>query len=69
MMKSRNPRPALCSERLYCRFGSTPGKLTLKEGEAPLELTYRIWLQEGEMAGEDAPCFVVEPPKVAVEQK
>lgn len=65
----RNPRPALYSERTYGRFGSTPGKVTLKEGEALLELTYRIWLQEGEMTGERAAGFsadFAEPPKATV---
>jgi hypothetical protein len=68
----RNPRPALYSERLYGRFGSTPGKQTLKEGEAPLELTYRIWLQQGEMTGDTATRLsadFAEPPKTTVTRK
>jgi hypothetical protein len=67
----RNPRPALYSERLYGRFGSTPGKLTLKEGDAPLELSYRIWLQEGEMTADRAARLAgdfAEPPRAAVQQ-
>jgi len=67
----RNPRPALYSERLYGRFGSTPGKQTLKEGDQPLELTYRIWLQQGEMSGEQAARLAAdfaEPPKVTAKQ-
>jgi len=67
----RNPRPALYSERLYGRFGSTPGKQTLKEGEAPLELTYRIWLQEGEMTDRAARLATdfAEPPKATATAK
>ena len=49
--KPANPKPAQHSERKYGRFGSyfvyevTP--------EKPLEISYRIWLQKGEMKGEE----------------
>jgi len=62
----RDPKPSFYVERLYGRFGSWTGKQTLKEGEAPLELTYRVWLQEGEMTVERAAALsadFAEPPK------
>lgn len=68
----KNPKPSFYSERLYGRFGSTPGKQVLKEGEAPLELTYRIWVQEGEMTVEQAARFsadFADPPKVTATRK
>lgn len=43
-----NPKPARFSERDYGRFGSY-FEYDLDEGN-PLELNYRIWLQEGEMS-------------------
>jgi hypothetical protein len=49
--KPSNPKPAQYSEREYGRFGSyfvaevTP--------ERPLEVNYRIWLQKGEMKGDE----------------
>ena len=63
----RNPKPSFYVERLYGRFGSWVGKVTLKEGEASLHLTYRLWLQEGEMtAAQAASLFAdfAEPPRI-----
>jgi hypothetical protein len=68
----RNPKPAPYSERTYGRFGSTPGKQTLREDGPPLELNYRIWLQAGELTVEQAAAHATaftEPPKVKVVQK
>jgi hypothetical protein len=50
----RNPKPSRYSERLYGRFGSAVGKHVLREDGPPLELNYRIWLQNGEMTVEQA---------------
>jgi hypothetical protein len=62
-----NPKPAYYSERVYGRFGSALGKQTLKADGPPLELSYRIWLQEGEMMVEQANALATafaEPAKV-----
>lgn len=48
----RNPKPSFYSERDYGRFGSWFGPKTLKEGEAPLEIRYRVWLQQGEITSD-----------------
>jgi hypothetical protein len=61
-----NPKPASYSERTYGRFGSAIGKQTLKADGPPLELSYRLWLQEGEMTVEQANAQALafaEPPK------
>jgi hypothetical protein len=47
-----NPKPARYSERDYGRFGSY-FEYDLEPG-TPLNVQYRIWLQEGEMTLEDA---------------
>jgi len=46
-----NPKPARYSERSYGRFGSYFVSQATKE--KPLEVTYRVWLQEGEMTPEE----------------
>jgi hypothetical protein len=62
-----NPKPAQYSEREYGRFGSyfvsevTP--------EKPLEINYRLWLQKGEMKGEEIAALsaqFVKPAEVRV---
>jgi hypothetical protein len=62
-----NPHEARHSERDYGRFGCYfEHELT---PEKPLVLNYRIWLQEGEMTGEQVLALsnqFVSPPKVAV---
>lgn len=50
----QNPKPSFYSERIYGRFGSWFGTQTLEEGGEPIAITYRIWLQDGEMSVEDA---------------
>ena len=45
-----NPKEARYSERTYGRFGSY-FEYDLDEGK-PLELSYRFWLQDGEMTVE-----------------
>jgi hypothetical protein len=48
----RNPKEARYSERDYGRFGSYfEYEVT---DERPLAVNYRIWLQDGELTGEDA---------------
>ena len=64
-----NPKPAVYSERAYGRFGSWFGKQTLKEGGPPIEITYRIWLQEAEMTADQAASLsadFADPPKTKV---
>ena len=62
-----NPKPAHYSERSYGRFGSyfvaeaTP--------ERPVEVRYRLWLQKGEMKGDDIAALAtsfVRPVEVTV---
>ena len=62
-----NPKEARFSERDYGRFGSYFTK-TLQAGEK-LNVRYRLWLQEGEMKGDDVARLsadFVDPPKVTV---
>jgi hypothetical protein len=62
-----NPKEARFSERDYGRFGSYFEKKLEKDDK--LSVRYRIWLQEGEMKGEDVARLSVdflEPPKVTV---
>jgi hypothetical protein len=47
-----NPKEARYSERSYGRFGSY-FEYDLDE-QRPLEINYRLWLQEGEMTIEEA---------------
>jgi len=69
-----NPKPSFSSERAYGRFGGWFGKQTLKaaQGDSPanaITLTYRVWLQRGEMTAEQASRLAAdfaEPPKVTV---
>jgi len=62
-----NPKPARHSERDYGRFGSYfEYRLT---DDRPLALNYRVWLQQGELTGEQAEALsraFVEPPEVVV---
>ena len=65
--RPQNPKEARYSERDYGRFGSY-FEYTLDQGK-PLDLNYRIWLQEGEMAAEDVQRLAndfVEPPTATV---
>jgi hypothetical protein len=65
--RPENPKEARFSERDYGRFGSYFVH-TLEEGK-PLEVRYRLWLQEGEMKPEEVAAKsadFVEPPKVTV---
>ncbi|NQT41382.1 MAG: PmoA family protein [Planctomycetes bacterium] len=66
--KPTNPKEARFSERTYGRFGSY-FKYELTE-DAPLEVDYRVWLQDGEMTV-DGPAALsadfVEPVKVTVQ--
>jgi hypothetical protein len=62
-----NPKEARFSERDYGRFGSYFVK-TLEKDDV-LKVRYRIWLQEGEMKGDEiAPLAAdfVDPPKASV---
>ena len=63
-----NPKPARFSERDYGRFGSY-FEYDLTE-DNPLELNYRIWLQNGEMTVEQVNeihrAFVL-PPTIEIE--
>jgi len=62
-----NPKEARFSERDYGRFGSYFVK-DLNAGDR-LRVKYRIWLQEGEMKGEEIARLsadFVEPPTVTV---
>jgi hypothetical protein len=68
----RNPRPSFSSERLYGRFGSSIGKQVLRADGPPLELRYRVWLQEGELTVEQAAALArafAEPPTARVAAK
>jgi hypothetical protein len=47
-----NPKEARYSERTYGRFGSY--FVYELDGQRPLEIQYRLWLQEGEMTAEQA---------------
>ena len=62
-----NPKEARFSERDYGRFGSYFVK-TLEKDDA-LNVRYRLWLQEGEMKGDEVARLsadFVDPPKVTV---
>lgn len=62
-----NPKEARYSERSYGRFGSY-FEYTLEEGK-DLVVAYRLWLQEGEMTGDEAGALsddFVEPVEVTV---
>ena len=66
--RPQNPKEARFSERDYGRFGSY-FEYTLDEGH-PLNLNYRIWLQTGEMTGEEVQRLAddfVEPPAASVD--
>lgn len=63
--RPQNPKEARYSERDYGRFGSY-FEYEL-DTDKPLDLNYRIWLQEGEMTGEQVQRLAddfVEPPAV-----
>jgi hypothetical protein len=65
--RPQNPKEARYSERDYGRFGSY-FEYELDQDQ-PLGLNYRIWLQEGEMTGDEAQRLAndfVEPPSVTV---
>jgi len=65
--RPENPKEARFSERDYGRFGSYFEKKLEKDDK--LSVRYRIWLQAGEMKGEDVAKLsadFVEPPKVTV---
>ncbi|MDY0165026.1 MAG: PmoA family protein [Thermoguttaceae bacterium] len=62
-----NPKEARYSERTYGRFGSY-FEYELDEGK-PLDLRYRVWLQDGEMDVDDAQALsdaFVNPPAISV---
>ena len=62
-----NPKPAEYNERTYGRFGSF-FRYDLDEGK-DLEVSYRIWVQEGEMTVDKATQLhndFIEPPSVSV---
>jgi hypothetical protein len=50
--KPTNPKEARFSERDYGRFGSYFEYNLSKE--KPLEVNYRVWVQRGELTGEEA---------------
>jgi hypothetical protein len=50
--KPTNPKEARFSERDYGRFGSYFQYTVTKE--KPLEVSYRVWVQRGELTGEEA---------------
>ena len=65
----RNPKDALFSEREFGRFGSFFG-YTIKE-DHPLNIAYRVWLQEGLMMPEQIAALssdFVEPVEVNVSE-
>ena len=65
--RPQNPKEARYSERDYGRFGSY-FEYELDQGK-PLDVSYRIWLQEGEMTGQEVQRLAddfVEPPTVTV---
>lgn len=65
--RPQNPKEARFSERDYGRFGSY-FEYDLDQ-DKPLDLNYRIWLQEGEMTGNEVQRLAndfVEPPSVTV---
>jgi len=65
--KPTNPKEARFSERDYGRFGSYFA--TEFTPEKPLQVNYRLWVQPGEMTGEQAKLLdeqFVEPAKVTV---
>jgi hypothetical protein len=66
--RPENPKEARFSERDYGRFGSYfEYEVT---SDKPLEVSYRIWLQEGEMTVEQVQRLAsdfVEPPSVTVQ--
>jgi len=64
-----NPKEARFSERDYGRFGSYFQKTLEKDGK--LAVRYRLWLQTGEMKGDDIARLsadFVDPPKVTVKR-
>jgi hypothetical protein len=68
--RPENPKEARFSERDYGRFGSY-FEYTITD-EKPLRLNYRVWLQTGEMTGEEVTAKsrdFVEPVAVSVENK
>ena len=63
-----NPKEARFSERDYGRFGSYFVK-DLNQGDT-LKVRYRLWLQEGEMKGDEIARLAtdfIDPPKVTVQ--
>jgi hypothetical protein len=66
--RPHNPKESRFSERDYGRFGSY-FEYQLAE-DKPLDLNYRVWLQEGEMTVEQVAAHsnsFVTPPQVAIE--
>ncbi len=66
--KPSNPKEARYSERTYGRFGSY-FEYELDDGK-PLELNYRVWLENGEMTRDEAAALradFVDPVQVAVD--
>jgi hypothetical protein len=63
-----NPKPAEYNERTYGRFGSF-FRYDLEKGK-DLDVSYRIWLQDGEMTVDEAAALsddFVHPPEVVVD--
>ncbi len=66
--RPENPKEARFSERDYGRFGSYFEKKLEKDDK--LKVKYRLWLQEGEMKGDDVQRLstdFTDPPKVMVQ--
>lgn len=67
--KPTNPKPVEYNERTYGRFGSF-FRYELEEGK-DLEVSYRLWLQDGEMMVQQAAALsadFVEPVGVSIQQ-
>ncbi len=65
----KNPKPSFSSERSYGRFGSWFGKQSLTKAGPPIDITYRVWLQRGEMTADQATALstdFADPPIVTV---
>src|SRR5262249_59644639 len=62
-----NPKEARFSERAYGRFGSY--FVTTVTKDKPLVVRYRIWIQEGQMKGDEIKALsaaFANPPKITV---